>query len=768
MGKSRLVSEAIRLGHERGMTVLWGQAESYGTNTSYLVWQTIWRSFFGIDPLLSSSEEPVSPERLLQHVEAQLAAIDVLLVPRAPLLGAVLNLPLPDNELTQTFDAKLRKTSLEALLADCLRARAREAPIMLVLDECHWIDPLSHDLLEIAGRLTARLPIMVVTAYRPPELHSFTARAEGAGESQGLRVNRLPNFHEIRLTGFTPAQAEELIGLKLEQFFGSRFDIPGALVRRITERAEGNPFYIAELLNYLQDRGIAPHDTAALAQLDLPASLHRLILARIDQLTDSQRTALRVASVVGRQFRAVVVWGSCPQCGELESITEDLSVLSRLELTLLEGEPDLTYLFKHIVTQEVAYESLTYAMRAILHNQIGEYLEEQFGVERDQYLDLLAFHFDRTGNEPKRREYLLRAGKAAQQNYAGAVAIGYYRRALPLLEEAEQIETLLRLGQVLEIMGKWTEAAEVYNQALDLSAQLGDGLRQARCEIAIGELHRKQGAYDDAVDWLERARGEFEALGDTAGIGQALHIEGSIAAQQGEYVRAHELYEHSLDLRRRLDDRPQIANLLNNLGIVARSLGDFGQAQRLYEESLAIRRTLNDRRAIAVSLNNLGNLARHREQYEEARARLEEAVLLQREVGDRHYLANALNNLGNVARDQGDHAAAQTLYAESLAINRELGDAWQLAYLIEDIGVLTARDANPVRALRLVGAADGLREAIGAPRSPAEQATLDGNVRVAIASLSATEQADALRLGRETPLDAVLDDASSYCAIRAA
>ena len=150
---------------------------------------------------------------------------------RLPPLRAVAwrrpHLPLRDNELTETFDAKLRKTSLEALLADCLRARAREDPLLLVLDECHWIDPLSHDLLEIVGRLSAVLPILLVTAYRPPELHRFAAAAEGAGVSPGSRINRLPNFHQIRLTGFTPAQAEELIGLKLEQFFGSPVRRPG-------------------------------------------------------------------------------------------------------------------------------------------------------------------------------------------------------------------------------------------------------------------------------------------------------------------------------------------------------------------------------------------------------------------------------------------------------------------------------------------------------------------------------------------------------------
>jgi class 3 adenylate cyclase len=395
MGKSRLVAEAIRLAEDQGMSVFWGQCESYGTNTSYLVWQTIWRSFFEVDRLFAAGHgDSVLPESVLAHLEAQLAVIDDRLIPRAPLLGAVINLPLPDNELTRSFDAKLRKTSLESLLTDCLRARASDSPLLLVLDECHWIDPLSHDLLEVAGRLAARLPILIVTAYRPPELHPFTS----AGDTPGLRISRLPNFQEIRLTGFTPVQAEELIGHKLERFFGARFDVPDDLVQRITTRAEGNPFYIAELLNYLQDRGIDPHDTVALGQLDLPASLHRLILARIDQLTESQRTTLRVASVIGRQFRAAIVWGACPQCGEPERITEDLGVLSRLELTLLEGESDLTYLFKHIVTQEVAYESLPFAVRSMLHNQIGEFLEEMLGDEREQYLDLLAFHFDRTDN----------------------------------------------------------------------------------------------------------------------------------------------------------------------------------------------------------------------------------------------------------------------------------------------------------------------------------------------------------------------------------
>jgi tetratricopeptide (TPR) repeat protein len=357
---------------------------------------------------------------------------------------------------------------------------------------------------------------------------------------------------------------------------------------------------------------------------------------------------------------------------------------------------------------------------------------------------------------------LQRAGESARQDYANAAAIDYFRRVLPLLDESERGEALLRLGQVLELIGKWVEAGEVYREALDLSTRLGVSLGRARSQAAIGELHRKQGGYDEAITWLERARVEFELLDDAAGVGQVLHIEGSVVAQQGDYPRARDLYARSLESRRRLDDRPQIANLLNNLGIVARAVGDLDQAQQLYEKSLAIRRDLGDRRAIAVSLNNLGNLARLRQQYDEARVRLEEAVSLQREVGDRHYLANALNNLGNVARDQGDYASARVLYAESLAINRELGDAWQLAYLVEDIGVLAALDAMFLRALRLLGAADALREVISAPRSPNEQAALDRYLTPAVSALTEVDREEARRAGRAMSLDQALDYAGSF------
>jgi adenylate cyclase len=744
IGKSRLLAEALRHVSERGLLVYSGEGQSYGVNDSYLIWHNIWWSFFNLDPHGTIHEHVAA-------LESQLQQINLQLVGRLPLLGAALNLPLPDNDLTRSFDAKLRKTSLEALLVDCVAARAREAPLLLVLEDCHWMDAVSHDLLEVIGRAIANLPALIIMAYRLPALQRL----------QAPRVSRLPYFTEIQLGEFTAQEAEQLIGLKLRQFFGEQAAVAPGTVARMMSRAQGNPFYIEELLNYLQDRGIDPQDATALDQLDLPDSLHSLILSRIDQLTESQKITLKVASVFGRLFQAAALWGSFPQLTDQGRVARDLKELCRVELTLVDAEPELTYLFKHIVTQEVSYESLPYATRAVLHEQVAQYLERLYAAQLDQYVDLLAFHYDRSSNEAKRREYLLKAAAAAQQEYANVAAIDYYRRALPLLQDAPQIAARLKLGQVLELTGKWDDANEQYQDALTQAAALGDERARAQCQLAVAELLRKRGSYHEAGQWLRMAQQACEALDDEAGVGQVLHTAGTLAAQQGNYDQARALYEQSLTIRQRLNDQPRIAALLSNLGIVARYQGDSAQARALYEESLRLRREVGDKLMISVSLNNLGNLYLDLNDLARAHGLLEEAVAIRREVGDRMATANSLNNLGNVARAQSDFASAQALYHESLDINRELGERWAIAYLLEDFGGLAALEGQPARALRLVGAAAALREAIGAPLSAAERAKLERLLAPARQAIEPEGQSALEAEGRAWPPERAMDYALS-------
>jgi predicted ATPase len=216
-------------------------------------------------------------------------------------------------------------------------------------------------------------------------------------------------------------------------------------------RSQGNPFYLEELLNYVRDRGLDPAD---LNRIELPDTLHTLILSRIDQLNMQEKTTLRVASIIGRLFRAKWLTGYYPELGTPPQVKDALDTLELLDITpLVSPEPELAYLFKHIVTHEVTYESLPFATRAELHEQLALYLEIEFADVLP--LEALAYHFGLSRNTEKQREYLQRAGEAAHKNFANDSALEYYGKLLPLLKDVkEQTRIHMQRGQVLELVGK--------------------------------------------------------------------------------------------------------------------------------------------------------------------------------------------------------------------------------------------------------------------------------------------------------------------------
>ena len=199
MGKSRLLAEFVRSLRRRGHLVAYGECQAFGRNTSYFVWREVWRTLFHL-------RDDESEEAQLARLESELAAIDPELVARLPLLEPVVDLSIPDNDLTQSFDAKLRKTSLEGLVGDCLRARAAHHPLVVVLEDCHWLDELSRDLLMSLARSVAGQRVLLLLAYRP-----------SSDVGQEIGVEGLSHFSQIELAELPAEDTELLIRSKLEQ-----------------------------------------------------------------------------------------------------------------------------------------------------------------------------------------------------------------------------------------------------------------------------------------------------------------------------------------------------------------------------------------------------------------------------------------------------------------------------------------------------------------------------------------------------------------------
>ncbi|GAB4579315.1 MAG: adenylate/guanylate cyclase domain-containing protein [Anaerolineales bacterium] len=675
MGKSRLVAEVIRLAREKGFVGYGGACQSDGVNTPYLVWKAVWSAFFEVDPSRSLPAQ-------IQHIERILENLAPTRLQALPLLGVLLNLDIAENAFTQNLEPKYRQSALRALLEDCLRAAAQAEPRFIVLEDLHWIDALSLTLLEELAQGLSNSRVGFVLASRPLQMDQTAARFQA-----------LANFTKIELPELTAAEAAQALNAKLAQLYPARGEeLPSAWAEQLTARAQGNPFYLEELLNYLHDQGLDPFNPANLAQIELPDSLHTLILSRIDQLTEREKTTLRVASIIGRLFRAAWLTGYYPDLGELPRVKTALEQLAELDITPLDTpEPELAYLFKHIITHEVTYESLPFATRARLHEQLAHYLEHEIeggATHESPLLEVLAFHYGHSDNMDKQREYFRKAGEAAQKNFANEAALEYYDRLLPLLQDRnEAISVYMLRGQVLELMGRPEEAANGYRAVLDLAQ---DNLAwQADAWYAWGNLSRLQDEHAEALEWLERAEAIYTSLDNAIGVAKARIEIANLFMKTGEYELAKEKLGESLSEARSRADEAIEAEALQCLGYLAWAKGNLHLTRAYYEEALPILQRLGDKRRTAVLISNIASTSANLGDMDTAHTLYGEALELQREIGHKYGMADTLIKQGYAAFFMGNYGTAQILVEGGLALNREIGSKSGIAFAYVILGELS-------------------------------------------------------------------------------
>ena len=358
IGKSRLAAEIAASAQRRGFAVFGGASRSHGTTTSYLVWRSIWRDLLELDtslPIRGPAGTARRPDRAARVDAAQ----------RAALLAPVLNVPMPDSELIAPLDAQTRDGLLRALLRDCLRDLAGPRPILLLLDDCHWIDPASAALLEFLARSVGDRPVLIVAISRETVVASPTLAS----------LAQLAHFTEVRLEELGSTDAELLVRLRLQERYAADAVDP-AVIDRVAGQGEGNPFYLGELVNYLHAQGVDLRHPDALAALDLPDGLQRLLMARLDQLSEGEKATIKVASVIGQRFRPSWISNTYPAAGGPQEVARHLERLHELNLTPRRtAAPEPEYQFKHVMTQEAAYQSLPFRMRESLHERVGLLIE---------------------------------------------------------------------------------------------------------------------------------------------------------------------------------------------------------------------------------------------------------------------------------------------------------------------------------------------------------------------------------------------------------
>jgi adenylate cyclase len=498
MGKSRLVNEAIQRAMIASFACFAGECQSYGTAIAYLPWRGVWSGLFGL-----AADDP--PDRREQRLAALLGEAAAL----APLLGPLLDVPIAENEATQSMPAPVRKQTLERLLASLLVGRAAAGPVCIVLEDCHWIDSLSQDLLGAIGAVIADVPVLLVLAYRPTEVE----------DAVHFRPHQIANLMEVPLGELDQLRAGELAAMLISHLWaaaplGSGGLPAEAFAERLAQRAHGNPYYIEELVRYVFQSRLDLTDEAALEQLKLPVSLESLILQRIDRLSERQQRAVKVSSVIGRRFLAEWVLGAYSDTIGAAGAMRDLEQVCDAGLTVIDTPPpELAYLFRHAMVREVAYETLSYSLRQRLHEQLAAYLEAS-SSERPP-VDLLAYHYARSANRTKEAQYRQAAAELAIQNGAYRDALQHVRRASEIVAAqsegpsrlSQELELQLLLGAILLVVqGQGSlDAKAAYDRARDLARAVTPGPALGRAIFGLWTYYLFQGSMRPAGELADEA-----------------------------------------------------------------------------------------------------------------------------------------------------------------------------------------------------------------------------------------------------------------------
>ncbi len=743
LGKSRLINELLASAavHDAHLDFTWleGHCLSYTQNISYSACIEVVRDALGIFASDSIAERWTKLRHKLDELLPGEAGADVL-----PYLAHFLNLPL-DGALAERVayleGEALQRQVIRAVAAFMEKLAQRKA-LVLVFDDLHWADSASLALLERLLALPDRAPLLLVLLYRPDRAR------DSWGLGQAAARNYPHRYTEIILKPLDVAAGEDQ---QLVKNLLTIEEVPETLAP-IIARAEGNPFYIEEIIRTLIDaKAIEQRDSRWQIAADLsleavPDSLRGIIMARIDSLLEEARRALQLASVVGRTFRYVALnWLST--AASLAHLDNDLADLQRAELIREQTRlPDLEYGFAQAMFRDVAYESQLLRDRRMYHHLVAQQLEEMYASsQRDDVLELLAHHYSLSDDQSKALIYLIKAGDKTRAAYANKEAISFYKQAETLAEEhgtdEDKAAIVEGLGDVYYHIGEYDEALARYQQALQFrheARQLADLQRRS------GAVHEKRGEYAQALDSVKTGVTLLTPdLEQTVEMARLLTLQCRVHHQQGQFEPAIEAGEKALVIVKDTSYFQEIAIAHNQLGYAYFLASRPEQAIFNFEHGLAILERIGDEHGAAQVYNNLAivyyqtNLVRSAEYFRHS------LDTMQR-LGDFWGESTAYQNLGIVQYAQGNYPEAITHYERSLNMKRQLGDNLGIADCHINLGETYRAQGNVLLAISHLEKGLSLAKQIGA-----HQAEIECHRQLAHCYLEADQPEQALTSGNE-------------------
>ena len=507
-GKSRLVEEFKANLDLDQIQWIEGHAYAYSQNIPYFPLVDLLNRLLHI-------EENDSTEKVREKVESGLQSLVGNQEDIIPYVGGLYSLSYPE---TNDVSPEFWKSRLQAAIMAILEAIAKRAPTVFFLEDLHWADPSFVEFLRRAC-LKIRQPAIVLCAYRPT-FSLFTGH-------QVSNIGR--NYHDIQLQNLSLSVAQNMLKSLLDTE-----TIPPDLKRWINSKAEGNPFYLEELINSLIESETLISDNGnwniarPISESDIPSSLYGLINGRLDRLEKQTKRILQKASVIGRDFLYEIL----KRITELEErIDGELNRLERLDLIRTRSlQPEIEYMFKHALTQEVVYNSLLKKERRGIHEQIAQVIETVFRDRLAEFNETLAYHFSRGQSTAKAVDYLVKAGEKSLARYAVEEAHEYFKKAYRILaskdrlSEEEQIiliDILNNWGYAFYYLGEFKHFIDIFSTHHDMADSLQDKAKVGMFYAWFGVAHCMAGQTKASYDYLRKGLELGEKTGNQKVVGYA-------------------------------------------------------------------------------------------------------------------------------------------------------------------------------------------------------------------------------------------------------
>jgi predicted ATPase/class 3 adenylate cyclase len=585
IGKSRLLYEFRESVDGARVRIIEGRCQSYGAATPYLpVLEAIRQSIDLVNPLQA--------DRMHDAACSNIRSISPDLEQYLPHLLHLLSIPSERHSLPVTLQGVARRHELEDAFSQLIASLSRHKPVVLIFEDWHWADEASDAALHALITKLGAFPILLLVAYRPDSPQKWQ-QADG---HRMLSLLPLDGYHTGRMLRST---------LKAE-------DLPEGLVESIHARTQGNALFVEEMAHALLDEqalevlGDKGNGGPRLEFIGLPATIRAVIQTRVDRLENGDRDVLKFASAIGQEFESAILEGLLGNPGLVSGAVARLTSrdLIRPVRSPLQG----LFQFKHVLTQEVTYDTLLLSQRRDLHGRIGGLIEALHSDQLEQFCEVLANHFSKSENLDKAVEYLRMAGDKAVRQSSLEAARGYYARALNLLgpsnSEAHRAERAIDLAHQLASISEYSpskQVIEALNAARISSAELGDELRLATTVYWIGRLHYILGELPEALSCFENAMGLADQIGNDRLKGRSLSALGRSCVYTAEHHRGIGYLTNATQIMEKAGEIEEIAYSSHVLGLHHGMLGEFEKALQCADNGLriAIDRKLISRQPMA-------------------------------------------------------------------------------------------------------------------------------------------------------------------------